>query len=51
MRRRGTRNNSGIRKSELRKKKNRTFFIKIQNNQPKSKKEYYSRLTHKNIDK
>ena len=46
----GTRNNSGIRKSELRKKKKSIFFIKIQNNQPKSKKEYYSLLTQ-NIDK
>ena len=47
----GTRNNSGIRKSELRKKKKiELFFVKIQNNQPKSKKEYYSLLTQ-NIDK
>ena len=38
----GTRNNSGIRKSELRKKKKiELFFVKIQNNQPKSKKEIF----------
>ena len=39
----GTRNNSGIRKSELRKKKKiELFFVKIQNNQPKSKKEIFT---------